>query len=163
VIRKQSIEKIRSAVAECPDELLEREFDAFFVEQPEVCSFVMDVTSASTQTVRELSLFLSYVVYRVIRDDLGLGVPVSPEGIESACRESQEWIQRLGSLDAEQFGAESASAVGDELYLLGFVVSEVQAALEDGMTLADEEKGTIFFVLKTVIACMKTGSKKAST
>ena len=163
MIQKQTIEKIRQDVASCSDEALEREFDQFFSKQSEVCDFVMDVTSSSSQKVRELSLYLSYVTYKTLSGDLNLDEPIASEIIVRAGRESQEWIQKVGEMDAEQFSAASASEVGSEPYLLGFVVTEVQDAIEDGLDLNEEEKGTVFFVLKTVIAAMTGCARRVNT
>ena len=154
MVQKQTIERIRAHFADCSDESLEREFDQFFARQSEVCDFVMDLTSSSSQKVRELSLYLSFVTYKVLSEDTGLTEPVGAEVIVNASRESQEWIQRVSEMDARAFSSATASEVGNEPYLLGFVISEVEDALEDGLDLDEEEKGTIFFVLKTVIASM---------
>ena len=154
MVEKQTIERIRAHVADCSDEALEQEFDQFFARQSEVCDFVMDLTSSSSQKVRELSLYLSYVTYKALSEDTGLTEPVGADVIQNACRESQEWIQRVSEMNADQFSSATASQVGNEPYLLGYVIAEVQDAIEDGLDLGEEEKGTIFFVLKTVIASM---------
>jgi hypothetical protein len=155
VIEKASIEKIRAAVAASSDESLEEAFDRFFSDQAELCSFLMDVTSASRQRVRELTLYLSYVVYRTVTDASGHAPgPVTPERITAASLASQEWIQKISELDDSGFQAATATRIGVEPYLLGYVVTEVQDAIDDGLELRDEEKGTVFFVMKTVIALM---------
>jgi hypothetical protein len=41
-----------------------------------------------------------------------------------------------------------------EPHLLQYVISELNEPLENGVELNDEEKGEIFFVLKTVIASL---------
>jgi hypothetical protein len=79
---------------------------------------------------------------------------VPAPAIADACRESQEWMQRMSRIDAGQFDDASAADMGNEPYLLGFVVAEVEDAVEDGLDLGDPEKATVFFVLKTVIASM---------
>lgn len=154
MVRKQTIEQVRIQVANCADEDLEREFDAFFQKQPEICDFVMDCTLPSGQAVGEFSLYLSYVTFKTLAVDTGLTDPVPASTIAQAAIESQEWIDRLAEMDAEQFASAPSSETGDEPYLLGFVVTEVQDAIEDGLDLDDEDKGTVLFVLKTVISSM---------
>ena len=39
-----------------------------------------------------------------------------------------------------------------EPFLLQYVISELNEPMEDGVELNDEEKGEVFFVLKTIIA-----------
>ena len=41
-----------------------------------------------------------------------------------------------------------------EPHLLRFVIAEVQGVITHGLSLDEEEKGTIFFVLKTVITSL---------
>ena len=46
------------------------------------------------------------------------------------------------------FGADS------EPHLLQYVIGEINQILDDGTHLADEQKGEVFFVLKTVISTL---------
>ena len=157
MVHRDTIDRVRRQVAECPDEALDREFEGFFRDQGEICDFVMDLTATSRQPVRELALYLSYVVYRVVAEDSGPLRPVRPETIAAACLESRRWIERM----SEPVVAEAAAvpeAAGAEPYLIGYVVTEVQDAIEDGLDLGDEETGTVLFVLKTVISSLTDGS-----
>ena len=158
MVQKQTIEQVRREVANCADEDLVREFDAFFQKQPEICDFVMDCTYPNDRVVGELSLYLSYVTFKTLAVDTGLNDPVPATAIVQACIESQEWIQRIDEMDAAQFASAPSSETGDEPYLLGFVITEVQDAIDDGLDLDDEDKGKVFFVLKTVISSMTAGA-----
>ncbi len=155
MIQKETIDKIRTNVAACSDEALEEEFDGFFQNQSEICDFVVDLTSTSSQRVRELTLYLSYVVYKALAEDGGgYGGAITSERIAAACRESEEWIQHLAEIEEAEIHSAPLSTVGEEPYLIGFVVTEVHDAIEDGLDLKEEEKGTVFFVLKTVIRAL---------
>ena len=158
MIQKQTIDKICTHVAACSNEVLEREFNVFFQDQSEICEFVMDLTSASSQSVRELTLYLSYVTYKVLAEGGGSGKKITSERITEACRESEEWIQNLAELEETEIPSTSLSTMGDEPYLIGFVINEVHDAIEDGLDLREEEKGTVFFVLKTVIRTLTQDS-----
>src|SRR4029434_3983778 len=124
------------------------EFDSFFKEQPSICDFITELTSESSLQIQELSLFLSYMVIKAVK----MGQPealtaITPEKIESAYRESETWIDRIN-----EEGDRAQIPAYPEPYLIHYIISELNHPLEDGKLLDDEEKGEVFFVLKTVIA-----------
>ncbi len=150
VIGPEIIERVRERVAGFPDDVLDGEFEAFFSKQPEICDFVTDLTSESGQQARELALFLVYMVHKAVEE----GRSKDPERVEaqtitSACGESREWIETMNGLDGADIDRSSVSGRDGELHLLGFVIAEMNEA---GPELSEEEKGTILFVLKTVIS-----------
>jgi len=74
---------------------------------------------------------------------------VTPENIEAAYRDSETWIDRIN-----EEGDEAQIPADTEPYLTQYVISELNQPLEDGRLLQDEEKGEVFFVLKTVISSL---------
>jgi hypothetical protein len=122
----------------------------------------VELTQESGQKIQELSLFLSYMVFKAAGMDEPRAVSkVTPEAIEAAYRESESWIDRISHADGEEIQpAIAASLQADtEPFLLQYVISELNEPLEDGSELDDEQKGEIFFVLKTVISSLKSGGK----
>ena len=126
------------------------EFDTFFKEQPSICDFITELTSESSLRIQELSLFLSYMVFKTVKmgqaNTLGT---ITSESIEAAYRESEGWIDRIN-----QEGDRAQIPDDPEPYLIQYVISELNQPLEDGKLLEDEEKGEVFFVLKTVISSL---------
>jgi adenylosuccinate synthase len=104
--------------------------------------------------IQELALFMSYMVYKAVKKGMPTGVPtVSSERIEAAYKESEGWIERINE------GAEvSDMPIDTEPYLIQYVISELNQPLEDGTLLEDEQKGEVFFVLKTVISSLTRSS-----
>lgn len=157
MVNNQAVESVCSEVGEFTDEQMATEFDRFFRAQPAICEFIVEVTHDSGQSIQELSLFLSYMVFRAIeRSEKGLSTPVQPETIEAAYRETETWMTRLSEAgDTELQQSISQSLQQDtEPHLLQYVISELNEPLEDGADLNDEEKGEVFFVLKTVISSL---------
>jgi hypothetical protein len=74
---------------------------------------------------------------------------ITSESIESAYRESESWIERIN-----EDGDDAQIPADPEPYLTQYVISELNQPLEDGKLLQDEEKGEVFFVLKTVISSL---------
>jgi hypothetical protein len=126
------------------------EFDTFFKEQPSICDFVIELTGDSSMQVQEVSLFLAYMVFKTVKmgqkDTLGT---VTSESIEAAYRESEKWIDRINE------GRDRAQIPEDsEPHLTQYVISELNQPLENGKLLEDDDKGEVFFVLKTVISSL---------
>ena len=150
MISSELVDQACSEVNEYSEDRMMSEFDSFFKEQPSICDFITELTSESSLQIQELSLFLSYMVFKAVKigqpESLGA---VTPENIESAYRESETWIDRIN----EQ-GDQADLPADPEPYLIQYVISELNQPLEDGKLLDDEEKGEVFFVLKTVIASL---------
>ena len=149
MINSDLVDQACSEVNGYAEERMMAEFDAFFREQPSICEFVTEVTSESSLKIQELSLFLAYMIFKTIKVGQTGAVPVvSPENIESAYRESEDWIDRINQ------GGEQLQIPDPEPYPTPHVISELNQPLEDGSLLDDEEKGEVFFVLKTVISSL---------
>ncbi|PYS28710.1 MAG: hypothetical protein DMG11_11670 [Acidobacteria bacterium] len=162
MITGDSVEKACSEVGEYSDEKMVGEFDRFFREQPAICEFVVELTHESGQKIQELSLFLAYMVFKAIEmnEPNTLG-PVTSEAIEAAYRDSESWIERISATESEELESTIAASLqkDTEPYLLQYVISELNAPLDDGSALDDEEKGEVFFVLKTVISSLTPEEK----
>ncbi|HEY2381639.1 MAG TPA: hypothetical protein VGK48_10725 [Terriglobia bacterium] len=153
MISNDTVEKACSEVGAYTDDQMMTEFDRFFEKQPGICDFVAELTSESSTEIQELSLFLSYMVFKaaeaaepVSPGDLG---EVSAERIETAFHESESWIDRI-----EQAQDQGSGLAPDdtEPFLVQYIISELNQPLEDGSHLEDEQKGEVFFVLRTVIS-----------
>jgi hypothetical protein len=155
MISSESVNQACAEVGEYTDEQLSLEFERFFREQPSICDFVVELTQESDPKIQELSLFLSYMIFKAVEiGEAGTITAITSEAIESAYRESEFWIERISQTEGQEIqGAVAESLQRDtEPYLLRYVISEISGPLEDGTELDDEEKGEVFFVLKTVIS-----------
>lgn len=162
MINGESVEKACSEVGEYTDEKMIAEFDRFFQAQPAICDFIVELTHESGQKIQELSLFLSYMVFKTKEMGQSAAVgAVKPEEIEAAYHETESWMARVSQAE----GAELQSAIAASLqrdtepYLLQYIISELNEPMEDGADLNDEEKGEVFFVLKTVISSLTSEPK----
>jgi hypothetical protein len=156
MINGASIEKACSDVGHYTDEQMVKEFDRFFQAQPAVCEFIFELTHESGQKIQELSLFLSYMIFKTVETSQASAASVTPDDVEAAYRETESWMTRVN----EAQGAELQDSIvrslqkDTEPHLLQYVISELNEPLENGIELNDEEKGEIFFVLKTVISSL---------
>ena len=156
MITNDFLEQACSEVSEYSDDRMMSEFDRFFQEQPAICDFVVEATNESDPKIQELSLFLAYMIFKAVKcgqsDDVNI---VTQEMIETAYRESEYWIDQISQAEDPQMEEISTRLQDDaEPHLIHYVISELNHPLEDGVELEDEQKGEVFFVLKTVISSL---------
>lgn len=156
MITGESVQRACSEVGEYSDETMVGEFDRFFSHQPAICDFVVELTHESGPKIQELSLFLSYMVFKAIEMDETSVTSVTPAEIEAAYHDSESWVEKFGQAEGGELPAAIAETLQKEAepHLLRYVISELNEPLDDGMELDDEEKGEVFFVLKTVISSL---------
>lgn len=156
MITNDVVERACNEVSEYSEEQMGAEFERFFKSQPDLCDFVVDATSESDQQIQELSLFLSYMVFKAVEINRPADLAtVSQSTIEAAYHQSEQWIETINQTAVEELQS-IASNIGTERepHLLQYVISELNQPLEDGTLLGDEQKGEVFFVLKTVISSL---------
>jgi hypothetical protein len=155
MITGESVERACSEVGEYTDEHMVEQFDRFFRAQPAICEFIIELTQDSGQKIQELSLFLSYIVFKAIEiEQPGAAVAIKQEEIEAAYQDTESWMAQLSQARNPELQATIAENLNrdTEPFLLQYVISELNEPMEDGTELNDEEKGEVFFILKTVIA-----------
>jgi hypothetical protein len=159
MITSTSVEKACSEVGQLTDEQMASEFDRFFKAQPAVCEFIVELTHESGQKIQEMSLFLSYMVFKTVEvSNPSAMTMVQPEDIETAYRQTESWVTHVSEARGNLQNTIAQSLQQDtEPYLLQYVISELNEPTEDGLELNDEEKGEVFFVLKTIISSMTRG------
>jgi hypothetical protein len=163
MVTSESLEKTCAEVSEYSEEKMMGEYDRFFQTQPAVCDFVVELTGDSGQKIQELSLFLSYMVFKAIELSAVNAIgSVTASAIEEAYRDSESWIERISASEVTELQADIASNLqaDTEPYLLQYVISELNEPLEDGTDLDDEEKGEVFFLMKTVISSIALEARK---
>jgi hypothetical protein len=161
MITSEAVERVCTQVSEYSEEQMASEFERFFTKQPDLCDFVVELTTESGQRIQELSLFLSYMVFKAVESAKPAELDaVSQRTIESALHESENWIEKINHADGTDIESTIiANLAGDsEPHLLQYVISEINQPLEDGSELVDEQKGEVFFVLKTVITSLSRRS-----
>jgi hypothetical protein len=164
MVTNDSVEKACLEVEAFSDERMASEFDLFFREQPAICEFVMEVTTESPPDIQELSLFLAYMVFKAAKlESNGASVAIPADRIEAAYHESESWIDRLSSAHDDESSADLMQEIRNETepHLVQYIVSELNQPWETGSMLDDEQKGEVFFVLKTVISSLTRGEPDA--
>jgi hypothetical protein len=157
MISSESVEKACSEVGDYTDDYMVSEFDRFFRAQPAVCEFIVELTHESGQKIQELTLFLSYMIFKAMEiERTGPVDVIKPEDIEAAYRETESWMTQVSQTEGDELQSAIATSLqrDTEPHLLQYIVSELNEPMEDGAELTDEEKGEVFFLLKTIISSL---------
>src|SRR5712671_6835645 len=128
MVKGESVEKACSEVGEFTDEQMVGEFDRFFRAQPAVCDFIVELTHESGQKIQELSLFLSYMVFRTMEiGEATATSAVKPGDIETAYHETESWMTNISGAEGVELQSAIASSLQQdtEPYLLQYVISEL--------------------------------------
>ena len=158
MITAEAVEQACNDVADFSEEQMASEFERFFRTQPELCDFVVELTGESEPRIQELALFLSYMVFKAVETGGTTGPAITHSAIENAFKASEIWIERLnglasGDLESSMVSSFEADA---EPHLLHYILSEINDTTGQDSPLTDEEKGEVFFVLKTVITSLSS-------
>ena len=163
MVTGESVETACAEVGEYTDDRMVGEFDRFFHAQPAVCEFIIELTQESGQKIQELSLFLSYIVFKAIGiEQAGNVNTVKQEDIEAAYRNTESWMNQVGQAKSAELRSTIAASLNQdtEPFLLQYVISELNEPIEADVELNDEEKGEVFFVLKTIIASVEQPKRR---
>lgn len=163
MIMSEWIEKACAQVGEYNDEMMLTEFDQFFKAQPALCDFVVELTNESSQQIQDITLFLSYMIFKAVEAARAAGVDaVTPKAIEAAYHDSELWIDQMSQAEGTDLDTTIASNLEQdtEPFLLQYVIAELNQAPEYGSELNDEEKGAVFFVLKTVMSSLSESNRR---
>ena len=156
MVSEESVEKSCETVGQYTDEQIAGEFDRFFRAQPALCEFIVEVTHESGQHIQELALFLSYMVFKTVEASGVTPATRGPQDIEAAYQTTETWMNRINLIQGTEMEESVARTLQKETepHLLQYIIAELNEPTEDGSILNDEEKGEVFFVLKTVITSL---------
>lgn len=157
MVTSDVVEQACTEVGDYSEEQMASEFERFFKAQPELCDFVVELTGDSEPKIQELSLFLSYMVFKAVQKTQPAELPaVTQAMIEEAFRQSEAWIEKFSRVEKDAVHSSMLSSFGadSEPHLLHYVITEINQMPDDGTCLTDEQKGEVFFVLKTVISTL---------
>jgi hypothetical protein len=155
MITSDAVEQTCTEVGNYSEAEMASEFEVFFQSEPDVCDFVVELTAESGPRVQELSLFLSYMIFKNVRAHGGADVPpVTHDMIETAFRDSERWIEELdrGRGSSAPEAILSSLEAETEPYLLQYIITEISRTAGEAPDMTDEQKGEVFFVVKTVMS-----------
>src|SRR5262245_8205623 len=128
MVTNETVERACNEVSTFTEDQITAKFERFFKNQPNLCDFIVDLTNDNGQQIQELSLFLSYMVFKAVEADQPTAIgTVSQANIEAAFKQSEAWIEHINQAQSGEVGSSviSSLATDTEPHLLQYVISKL--------------------------------------
>jgi hypothetical protein len=121
--------------------------------QPELLAFVTESSQEMGREVRELAIYMFLVVYRMFQEAHGKIKKISYEEIIECYEHNEGLMERLEGADKSFLDRIVSVQAPKQLYVVNYVVDALmeEDEGEDALVLTEEQKGSLFLILKTVI------------
>ena len=166
-ISEEIVEKTWKEFANLSPEHAERETENININQPNLLAFMMEFTQELSQEVKELAVFLFYVLYRMFEKSSKRKInKISAEEIIICYEKNEHLIQSLEGVHEKFLERIAGIQLSGQPYIMKYVVESLIKAPEDDdpVTLTEEDIGYLFLLLKTVVDLLdhkiRSGSEK---
>ncbi|HTU00648.1 MAG TPA: hypothetical protein VMG58_02485 [Candidatus Sulfotelmatobacter sp.] len=160
-IPEATIEQVWQEVSQLPPAGVPKEMDRIGRRQPDLMAFVLAATDDRRVEVREVAIYLFYIIVRVFERATAGRLPrVGDAELERQFKRNTASVKRCGS-EQQWFQEQGASA---EMPRQSPVVQSLLRALlaeskspddTEEVGLREEELGTLFFALKTALDALE--------
>ncbi len=153
-ISEVMVEKTRKEFVNLSPEQAESETEKISRDQPNLLAFMMEFTQELSQEVKELAIFLFYVLYRMFEKSSKTKIDkISAEEIINCYEKNERLIQSLQGVHEKFLERIAGVQLSVQPHIMKYVVESLMEAPEDEnpMTLTEEDMGYLFLLLKTVV------------
>ena len=121
--------------------------------QPELLAFVTEMSEEMGQEVKELGVYLFFVVYRMFQKTQGKIKRISSQEVIECLGHNESWIDRLEGAHERFLDRAARVQIFKQPFVMKYVIDALMEEEEgaDAIELTDEDKGSLFVLLKTVI------------
>ena len=122
--------------------------------QPEVLSYIIEMTEDLEQEVRELAIFMFFVIHRMFQKAYGRDIgTITSEEIIASYQDNEQLLESLGGVHEKFFERIARVQMSEQPYVIRYVVETIFEAAheEDPILLTEEDMGYLFLMMKTVV------------
>jgi len=147
------VEKTWQEVAGFSPEKAKKELMKISNSQPDLLALVTEWSEEMGQEVRELAIFMFVVVYRMFQQAHRRIKKISSKEVIECYQHNKTLMERLGGADETFVDRIVSVQTSKQLYVVNYVVDALmeEDEGEDALVFTEEEKGSLFLILKTVI------------
>jgi hypothetical protein len=122
-------------------------------DQPELLAFVTASIEEMGQEVRELGIYMFFVVSRMFQKAQGKIKRISSEEIIKCHELNESFMERLEGAHEKFLDRAASIQISKQPHVMKYVIDALMESEEgeDAVQLTDEHKGFLFLLLKTVI------------
>jgi len=117
--------------------------------QPELLAFVTESSQEMGREVRELAIYMFFVVYRMFQEAHGKMKKISSTEIIECYEHNEGLMERLEGAHEKFLDRITSVQTSRQPHVVNYVVDALME--EDAVALTEEQKGFLYLLLKTVI------------
>jgi hypothetical protein len=150
------VEKTWQQIAKFTPERANKEMIAMGKSQPDLLAFLMAYTDDLQQEVRELAIYIAFVVYKMFFDSSGKIPRISSKEIMDRYDENMSLMESIEEAHEKFIDRIARVQVSNQPYVMGYVLEALmEDAEEDGIDLTEEDIGSLFMLFKTEIEVLE--------
>jgi len=151
-LSEEFVEKTWQQVAEFTPDRANKEMLAMGKNQPDLLAFLIAHTDDFQQEVKELAIYIAFVVYKMFHDSRGKIPRILSKEIMSRHNENIRFMESLEGAHEKFIDRIANAQVSKQPYVMKYVIeSLMEDAEEDDIDLTDEDIGSLFILFKTEI------------
>jgi hypothetical protein len=149
-ISEEFVEKIWQEIAGFPPERATKEMHAMGKSQPDLLAFLLAYTDDLQQEVKELGIYIAFVVYKMFHDSAGKIPKISSKEIMARYDENALFLEGLEGTHEKIFDRIAKVTGSKQPFVMKYVLEALmEDAEEEGIDLTEEDIGFLFIILKT--------------
>jgi hypothetical protein len=150
------VEKTWQQIAKFTPDKANKEMIAMGKSQPDLLAFLMAYTEDLQQEVKELAIYIAFVVYKMFFDSSGKIPRISSKEIMSRYDENMSLMESLEGAHEKFIDRIARVQVSNQPYVMEYVLEALmEDAEEDGIDLTEEDIGSLFMLFKTEIEVLE--------
>ena len=150
------VEKTWQQIAKFTPDRVNKEMIAMGKSQPDLLAFLMAYTDDLQQEVKELAIYIAFVVYKMFFDSSGKIPRISSKEIMDRYDENISLMESLEGAHEKFIDRIARVQVSNQPYVMEYVLEALmEDAEEDGIDLTEEDIGSLFMLFKTEIEVLE--------
>jgi hypothetical protein len=146
------VEKTWQQVAKFTPDRANKEMLAMGKTQPDLLAFLMSYTDDLQQEVKELAIYIAFVVYKMFLDSSGKIPKISSREIMARYNENTRFMESLEEAHEKFIDRVASVQVSKQPYVMKYVLEALmEDAEKDGINLTEQDIGLLFILFETEI------------
>jgi len=164
MITEQIVDETWQEVADWPEDKAIEEMMSLAVRQPHLLAFVTAHGEEMSEDGAELAVYLCFNVVRMFEKGIGELKPVPADAILKRFEANEQLLSGLSEAHPKFFEQVARASIDRQPHVMGYVVAAILEEPEDEpLDIEEDEYGTIFLVLLTVVDVLDEGAGKKKT
>ena len=163
-LSKEFVEKTWQQVAKFTLDRANKEMIAMGKKQPDLLAFLMAYTDDLQQDVKELAIYIAFVIYKMFLDSSGKIPGISSKEIMALYDKNTSLIESIEGTHEKFIDRIASVQVSKQPYVMKYVLEALtEEAEEDGIALTEEDIGSLFILFKTEIEVLAKRAYKGTS